>query len=98
MASTNLTRAYLSGANLRDVDLTWANLIEADLSSAYMLRANLTGAKLSGSEWHVTIGTTIIGGFGPRANAVKVWIFGQASKGVAGPGWRMIWSAGRLTR
>lgn len=42
----DLSKAYLSGVNLRDIDLKGANLRGADLHSAKLRRANFRGANL----------------------------------------------------
>ena len=50
MCSTDLRRANLSGANLRNTDLISANLSDANLRNADMCSTDLRRANLSGAD------------------------------------------------
>ena len=50
LSGANLSRAYLSGADLRGANLSRAYLREADLRGACLRGANLSRAELSGAK------------------------------------------------
>lgn len=52
---TNLSGAYLGGANLSEANLTGALLKEADLSGANLSNANFSGADLTGAKLQSTL-------------------------------------------